>query len=649
MPSLILNDISHSFGAQQLFNSVNLTLASGQRIALTGANGSGKTTLMRIITGEIKPEKGKVGREKGTTVSYLPQSNANLFGKTVYEEAEKAYSRFESIVEEIHSLEQRFSVMTATSSQDEKLLARYSALQETIEASDYYSRKTSIERILAGLGFSSGELSQNSNEFSSGWQMRIALAKVLLETPDILLLDEPTNYLDFEARTWLETFLNAYRGAVLVVSHDRYFLDVTVSKVAEIYLERIKMYPGNFSSYEERRKAELRDVLKRYGEQQDEIARIESFVRRFRSIASKARQVQSRIKRLEKMQRIEIPPGLQKMHFRFPDPPHSGKVAFQLRGVSKSFDGKKVIGELDLELVRGEKLVILGPNGAGKSTLMRILAGRLAPDRGEIHYSKGVAIGYFSPDYEFTGEGSETVIRSVEKDAPAEIFPGLQGLLGAFLFRGDEIHKSVGVLSGGEQSRLSLLKTLLHPSNLLLLDEPTNHLDINSKDILLDALGHYKGSLVFVSHDRYFIQKLATRVLELEGGKAVLYLGDYDYYLWKKGGRSSFETPEKSAASIQEEKHYSKNQREKVKALQSRLRRLGKEEAEIVERLDFLESERNSLEESMGREAVYKDGNNMKELKEKVGRNLRNQKLLASRWEELEIEIHRLQAQNSRL
>ena len=411
------------------------------------------------------------------------------------------------------------------SPQTRRLLERHQELAERLEQSGYARRRERIERVLAGLGFAREEFGKPVGEFSQGWRMRIGLARVLCEQADILLLDEPTNYLDLEARTWLEQYLRDTPAGVLVVSHDRWFLDTTADTVAELYGGKLTLYPGSFSAYERRREAELAQIEAAYERQQEEIARMEVFIRRFRYKASKARQVQSRLGQLERVARIQPPPVQKRIHFHFPDPPHGGNLALRLQGLGKAYGDKRLFRGLDLELSRGEKLALVGPNGAGKSTLMRLLARQEPPSEGAVVHGAGLSLGYYSPDHPEELSGTESVLERVESWAPTHLIPQLRSLLGAFLFRDDEVFKPVGVLSGGEKSRLALLSLLLHPVNCLFLDEPTNHLDLLSKDVLLDALVRYPGTLVFVSHDRYFIEKLATRVLELEGGRARVFPG----------------------------------------------------------------------------------------------------------------------------
>jgi ATP-binding cassette subfamily F protein 3 len=523
--------VSLAFGDRDLLKEVSLYLAAGSRVALTGANGSGKSTLMQVIAGKRSCDSGERAVEKGCRVSYLPQSGIVHHGKTLHDEAEAAYAETHALLDRLDDIGRQLE------SVDERraapLLNEYNYIQEHIESSGYYTREGSISMALTGLGFQAADFNRPTEEFSGGWQMRIALAKVLLEKPDILLLDEPTNYLDIEARAWLEEWLRSFAGGYLLVSHDRYFLDVCVSEVYELFQGNLKRYAGNYSAYEKVREVEIESLLKRYAEQQEEIARNEVIIRRFRYKASKAAMVQERIKRLDKMERIEIPESLKKISITFPPPPHSGRIALTLGGVGKSYGERRILSGLDLTLESGEKLVVVGGNGAGKTTLLRIIAcaGQDGGDyEGSVQYGAGISTGYFSQDAAETMNGAESALEFMEAEAPTALIPQVRDMLGAFLFRGDDVYKSVSVLSGGEKSRLALLRLLLKPMNLLILDEPTNHLDLHSKDILLDTLRAYTGTVIFVSHDRSFMEALSTKTLELSPRGHRLIYGNYAYY-----------------------------------------------------------------------------------------------------------------------
>ncbi|MDR1862874.1 MAG: ATP-binding cassette domain-containing protein, partial [Treponema sp.] len=488
--------VSLAFGDRDILRDVNLNLASGSRSCLAGANGAGKSTLLKVIAGTIDADSGERAVQKGTRVSYLPQSGVAAHrGRTLREEAETAYAEISALLDKMEELGRELE-KTGDHRRTAALVEEHHRLQERVENSGYYRREASISMVLTGLGFAPGDLDRQVEEFSGGWQMRIALAKVLLENPDILLLDEPTNYLDIEARSWLESWLNSYTGGYLLVSHDRFFLDVTVNEVYEIFQGSLKRYAGNYSAYEKIRRQELESLLKRYEAQQEEIAKTEALIRRFRYKASKAAFAQELIKRLEKIEPIEIPESLKKISIAFPPPPHSGRVALTLEGIGKSYGAHRVLQGLDLSLDSGEKLAAVGRNGAGKSTLLRIIAGVDRDFEGSVKYGTGVAAGYFSQDAAETLTGSQSVLELVEAEAPTRLIPKVRDMLGSFLFRGDEVFKPLSVLSGGEKSRLALLKMLLEPMNLLILDEPTNHLDIHSKDILLECLKNFAGTVI---------------------------------------------------------------------------------------------------------------------------------------------------------
>jgi ATP-binding cassette subfamily F protein 3 len=657
MPLVSLSGVSVAYGARRLLDGVNLSVAGGARIALVGPNGSGKTTLMRIMTGLLSPDYGSVVREKETAVSYVPQSGAVHEGLPLAEEVEKAFGRGHALLAELTAMEERLGALSQENSEAGPLLERYHTLQERLEASGYWGRAEAISRVLTGLGFRREDFGREASKFSAGWQMRIALAKAILERPDILLLDEPTNYLDLEARTWLEEFLSQYPGGVLVVSHDRYFLDATANAVAEIYLSRVTVFSGNYSRYELIRSAELAAVMERYRLQQEEIARTEAFIRRFRYNASKARQVQSRITALEKLPRIEVPPVAKTIAFSFPPPPASGRMILEARGLSMSYGGEPVFDGLEFDLQKTEKLAVVGPNGAGKSTLLRLLSLREAPERGTLGWGTNVKPAYYSQESSDAWSSEAQVLEEVEAAAPTSLVPELRNLLGAFLFRGDDVYKPVSVLSGGEKSRLSLLLLLLRPANFLILDEPTNHLDLASKDMLLEALRAFPAAVVFVSHDRHFLDGLATAVLEIKDKRSRHFPGGYEYYmrrLTQEGiaGSAPAGAADASAASgafpraasaamASSEAAPTATQAERLeeKRLKTSLRSLERDEEKVLAELEKAESDCRGLEEEMGRPETYSDGGRMKELSQKHGDARRAHAELMTKWEKLCVEI----------
>ncbi|HAK45090.1 MAG TPA: ABC transporter ATP-binding protein [Spirochaeta sp.] len=642
-----LNNISLSFGDRQIIDDISFNISHESKTALSGGNGSGKSTLMKIIAGLNQADSGKIIKDKTSRIAYLPQSGITLSGKTLLEDVETAFDHVLPIITDKERVEHELSGVSEESGGTASRLERLHNLQEQINDSGYYSRKETAAIVLTGLGFSQSDFNRTTGEFSGGWQMRIALTRLLLSKPDIMLLDEPTNYLDLEARNWLEGYLNTYSGGFIVVSHDRYFLDSTVTDVAELFNGKLRIYKGNYTSYEKRREVELQQLIKDYTRQQDEIAKAEDFINRFRYQATKAKQVQSRVKQLEKVERIVLPESMKKINFHFPQPPHSGKQVLRISSLFKAYGDNKVINNLELQLEAGEKLVIAGKNGAGKSTLMRIIAG-IDPDyTGVIDYGSGVAAGYFSQDVDNALTPESSVLEEIESAAPTHLIPDVRGMLGAFLFRGDDIYKSTDVLSGGEKNRLSLLKLLLHPSNLLILDEPTNHLDLQSKQVLLKALKSYEGTLVFVSHDRYFIERLATKVIEIEDGKHRLFPGDYSYYLWRKeqeadgmplsesGCRDAGSGSAAAEPSIGEIRKLSHQEEKRIK---NRLRKLERDEEDIMTRVEQLEAEAEELGKQLHNPDVYSSAQKAQEVQQAIAEKEDLQVELMEQWEKLELE-----------
>jgi ATP-binding cassette, subfamily F, member 3 len=637
MPQVSLSGVTVSYGERRLLEAVNLTVATGARLALVGPNGSGKTTLMRILAGITRPDTGAVVPEKETRVSYVPQSGVVVSGGTLRDEAERAFERGRALLAEIAALEERLGDATEKAAGLDALLWRHHELQEKLAASGYHARAERISRVLTGLGFSAAAFDKEAAAFSAGWQMRIALARAILEEPDILLLDEPTNYLDLEARTWLEEFLAGFGGGLLIVSHDRFFLDVVVTAVAEIYMARVSVFSGNYTHYEQARAQQLEAILARYQAQQEEIAHNEAFIRRFRYKASKARLVQSRITMLEKIVRVEIPPVTRAIGFAFPPPPPSGRLAIAGQGLARTYGSQRVFAGVDVEVMRGDKLVVVGVNGAGKSTLLRLLSRREEPDVGSVAWGTGIIPAFYSQENADAWASERQVIEEVEDAAPTELVPEVRTMLGAFLFRGDDVFKPVAVLSGGEKSRLALLMLLLRPANLLILDEPTNHLDIASKDVLLRALQSFTGTVIFVSHDRHFIAGLATTVLEVKGGGVRSFPGDYEYYLRRLAQEAAGDTGVVAAAARSEEPvSTSQRERQEEKRLKSELRTLEREEGELLSLADQLDAERRRIEETMALPDVYADGGAMKDLRRRHQEAQARHAEAMERWEAID-------------
>jgi len=531
---LQIKGLGKAFRGEWLFSSLDFQVNERDRIGLVGDNGTGKSTLMKILAGLQTADSGEVIGAKDLTFGYLPQDGLFAQGRTLLEEVLSVFESLTMLEQEIRQLEHELGDMQHTGPEHEKTLERYSFVSQQFRLKDGYSIEAKAGSVLLGLGFAQHDFQRPCQEFSGGWQMRIALAKLLLQQPSLLLLDEPTNHLDLEARNWLESYLQNYPHALVLVSHDRYFLDSSVERVLEIRNRGVHFYRGTYSDFIRQREERIAQLLAEYEAQQKEIARIKAFADKFRYKATKAAQVQSRLKDLERMEKIEIPPETKPIRLRFPEGPRTGRVVLELSNLSAGYGATPVFTNLNYILEKGERVALVGPNGVGKSTMMKILAGRLPLLEGERKEGHNVIVSYFSQDQDDLLASKKTVWDEVYSVAPNHIVPQLRTLLGCFLFSGDSIEKPVSVLSGGERSRLVLCKLLLSPANCLLLDEPTNHLDIRSKDILMDSLRDYDGTLVFVSHDRYFLDGLATKVLEIGNQTAITYLGNYEDYLYKK-------------------------------------------------------------------------------------------------------------------
>ena len=679
MPFVQLSNVSLAFGDRDILKNVTFVLTQGTKAALTGANGSGKSTLMKIIAGVIQADDGGISIEKNTRVAYLPQSGIVHTGKTLTEEADTAFSYGAQLVALLESAGKQMSEETDVM-KAERLAHDYHALQTELEQSGWYFRQRLADETLRGLGFTSEDFTRLTDEFSGGWQMRIALAKILLSGADILILDEPTNYLDIEARSWLEGWLKKFAGGFLLISHDRSFLDATVNETYELFNGTLKRYAGSYTNYEKTREVELASLVKAYTQQQLEIAKTEDFIRKFRYNASKAALVQDRIRRLEKLERIELPEHLKKIHFSFPPAPHSGNSVLQAEAVTKTYGARVVLKDAELTVEKRERLALAGRNGAGKTTFLRILAGEDAGYTGSVKYGAGILTGYFSQDEAERITGSETVMQLLEREAPTHLIPKLYDMSAAFLFRGDDIHKPLSVLSGGEKSRLALLRLLLKPLNLLILDEPTNHLDLHSKDVLLDALQRFEGTVIFVSHDKFFIQGLATRILELtaaesqEAGTRIRnFPGSYDYYLYRLAAENDLNKPGAEGGHTAEYTQQHKKREaagsvsggmsgktdgsssgktmpannkkqgallyEEQKKQRAEKRKREKEEEALIAQLSETEDNIKALETELGRPEVYADGEKVRSIRQQI-RGLKDSALaLTEQWEMLAQEI----------
>ena len=601
MKNLQVQELTLAFADREILRDVSFNMNEKTRCALAGANGCGKSTLLKALTGEIQSDSKKVSITKGARISYLPQSDIVLGEKSVYDTAEEGYSRFQAVLDEIKDCEER----TGNGGKEAMSAAeRLSELHETLVDSGYWDRKSRIETILMGLGFNVSDFTREAREFSGGYQMRIALARILVENPDFLLLDEPTNYLDIEAMTWLLDYLKGFNGGLMIVSHDQEFLDSLVTEVYELFNGRLTRYTGNYTKYTETRTMEIEALEKAKKKQEEDMEKTEEFIERFRYKATKAKQVQSRIKMMEKVEAIEVPGHLKKLHFSFPPSPHSGNDVMVVENLNKKYGDNTIYSDFSLLVSKGERLAITGRNGAGKSTLLRILAG-VDPDySGVVKDGAGVIKGYFAQDTEKTLNPDNDLVEELETIADTKDQPRLRNMLGAFLFSDDDVFKKVKVLSGGEKSRLALLKILLHPSNLLLLDEPTNHLDINAKEMLLEAIKNYGGTVIFVSHDKHFIKNLATRILYISQDGPEFFTGGYDYFEYKLEEKEAKWRVERNKAKEKPEVKPVSSYSE-MKAKRNRIRALEKELESISKEMDGLNNDISFLKGETEKSEVY--------------------------------------------
>ncbi|CAN5520810.1 ABC-F family ATP-binding cassette domain-containing protein [soil metagenome] len=547
---LQLSSAGKRFGPKLLFEDANWLITPDERTGLVGGNGTGKSTLLKVLAGVETLDYGELTRVKGMTLGYLPQDGLALRGKTVFAECLSVFDHLHAMEAEALELTTTLSEADPKSKEYRVAAERYSDIADQLHVHDIYTLDSQVGAVLGGLGFSKEDWERNTEEFSGGWQMRIALAKLLLQKPSLLLLDEPTNHLDIESRNWLENYLHDYPNAFILISHDRYFLDVTVNKTVELWNKRMHTYHGGYEKYVAQKEERRVQLMNAYKNQRDRIEALEAFINRFRAQATKAKQVQSRIKELEKIERIEVPEDEATIHFSIPQPPASGRTVIEVSHLTKHFpakDGgvKRVLEDVSFTIERGDRIALVGANGAGKSTLIRMLAELDTATSGEIKLGHNVLADYFAQDQYKVLDPAAKMLEDISGIAPKVPQTELRSLLGCFMFSGDDVFKPLGVLSGGERNRYAMAKMLVSPANMLLLDEPTNHLDLRAKDVLLDAIRKFTGTVLFVSHDRYFIDGLATRVFEVEDRRVHVYPGNYEDYLWRKQGG-----PDKVTASL---------------------------------------------------------------------------------------------------
>ena len=626
------------YGPKILFENVDWLVTPNERTGIVGANGTGKSSLLKVLAGMEGLDAGNITTQKGVTIGYLPQEGLSLSGRSVFAECMTVFAGLRALEDEQEQLAHRMAELDPTGSEYAQVSERFHRVENEFRARDGYAIEAQVGAVLSGLGFPQRDWKRRTEEFSGGWQMRIALAKLLLERPNLLLLDEPTNHLDLEARNWLEQYLESYPYAFVLVSHDRYFLDVTVRRIVELWNKGLHFYTGGFTRYDQLKEERRTQLQSAYENQQDKIRQLEAFINRFRYQATKAKQVQSRIKELERIEKIEIPPEEKTIHFSFPQPKASGRIVAEFRKLAKSYDDHQVFRDVDFIIERGDRVALVGVNGAGKSTLIKILAGTEPVSAGEYILGHNAEPDYFAQDQYKELDPSAKMIDDLATVAPRATNTELRSILGCFLFSEDDVFKQIGVLSGGERNRYALARMLMQPSNFMLLDEPTNHLDMRAKDVLLQALLDYNGTVVFVSHDRYFIDKLATRVLEVADGRVQVYPGNYEDYVWRKAGGGA--KPEEAAegeppaaeqpAAVAAPQPTAKTGERRLNPI--KLRQMKERRNEIEEEVTRLEAEIADYEAALGNFVSVEETKRLSDLLEARRNDLT---ALLSEWEDV--------------
>lgn len=649
-----LDSVAKSFGGRTLFEDLSFRLRPGSRIGLVGPNGTGKTTLFRILSGELEPDAGRIVIPTGASIGLLPQSVGEMQGGTVWTRMLEARQDLLDMEAQLLELRDRVSLCEDLD-ELERLSARLGTLEDAFTAGGGYELHARAKSILNGMGFGDDRLESPVEVLSGGWRMRLVLAQLLLQRPTVLLMDEPTNHLDVPSLEWLEGFLGGYDGTVVIISHDRYFLNRLVDEIASLENGRLYVEPGNFDDYLEARAQRLLQAAHSKEMQDKEIARLSAFVERFRYKASKARQAQSRAKQLDKLkdQRVELQQDRKNIHIRFPDSPRSGREVVRMEGVDKAFGEQVIYQNLDFSIERGERIALVGPNGEGKSTLLKMIAAALSPDAGKVVLGHQVVPGYFAQHHIEGLDLDISILRSMERAASAESFPRCRSILGAFLFSGDDVEKKIRVLSGGEKHRVALAQLMLAPSNLLLLDEPTNHLDMESRAVLEQALDVYEGTVVFVSHDRTFINNVATRVVHVANRQLRSYEGGYDEFAQKRAEEVQAEQEALAAAagpstagSISR-KDARKAAAERRSDLNKRMGSLKKEVAALEKSIETLEAQKEAVSAKLADADFYSKGD-PKEVADATKRFAKLEADLAdayAKWEEGAERIAEIEAE----
>jgi ATP-binding cassette subfamily F protein 3 len=652
---LTVNNLDIHYGEKHLFKNVSARINDMDRIGLVGVNGAGKSTLLKVISNITESDPGVVNRPKRFSVAYLPQEATALDSdRTIYQEAENGFAEALVMQQDLDEVNRQLAAVDPGSSEFSSLLKQQAELQHRLDRIDIFRVQSQVEKILMGLGFSVEDFDRPSNTLSGGWLMRLMLARLLLAMPDLLLLDEPTNHLDLESLTWLENFLQTYDGGLVIISHDRTFLDQVTTTTWEISLGRLTVFKGNYSKYVADKEVRMEVERAAYANQQSQIRQTMQFVRRFRAKSTKAKQVQSRLKQLSRMERIELAETEQEVSFRFPPASSSGRQALDVGSLTKKYDGKVVFENVSFQLQRGDKMAVVGVNGAGKSTLMRILAGLENQNDGNVKTGHNVKISYFGQHQAQELEPGLTALQALSAVAGDMTVTQTRSLLGAFLFRGEDVDKKVQVLSGGEKSRLALAKMIVQPANLLILDEPTNHLDMSSQEILQEAMSQYDGTIIIVSHNRHFVNRFINKVLEIKEGRATLYEGDIEDYLYKQKVLQEREAvvqvdEVEAAANEQPAKLKGRAARqEQARIRQEKSRKLNplqNEATRIEEETSQLESRKNELEQLMADPQLYQDKEKFAESSREYNSVERKLERFYKRWEEIQAKIEVIESE----
>lgn len=656
---LSINNLNIQFGEKHLFKDVSVRVHPNDRVGLVGVNGSGKSTLLKIMAGVTGTDAGIVTRGKQTTVGYLPQEITSApAGRSLYEEAQTAFAHLLNAQTEINTISNQLAEMAHDSPEFTALIEKQGSLQHILDHSDFYRMQSQIEKVLFGLGFKEPDLAKDCGSFSGGWLMRLMLAKLLLTRPVLILLDEPTNHLDLDSLTWLEDFLRSYEGAMIIISHDRMFLDNISSATWELSLGSLTVYKGNYTKYLAEKEERLLIQRASYDNQQAKIQQTMRFVERFRAKSTKAKQVQSRVKQLEKMDRIELEDTERQISFRFSPSPPCGRLALEVNTLRKSFNDHTVFNNITFSLQRGDKMAVVGVNGAGKSTLVRLLAGLTQPDSGVIRLGHNVISSYFGQHQAQELAPQYTVLQTLFHTDNDMTMTQQRSLLGAFLFQGDDVDKKVQVLSGGEKSRLALAKMIATPANLMIMDEPTNHLDMNSQEVLQEALSQYDGTIIVVSHNRYFLNTFVNKALEIKNSIATLYDGNIDDYLAKTSVEKDAEESQKNQPTteknlITDGPEQATLKGKELRQLQARIRQeksktlgpLKKINSQLEQDIDAVEIRKAALEQILADPELYNDQDAFsaysKEYKEMERRLERSYK----KWEENQQKIEQAEAE----